>query len=307
MVHDASEGKTFARWGRLGRKGVEETRDISADVCSPADAPEMVIDSPGNDPRLGRANRNRQVLGRSPPRLLQWREAGFMWFEASRKYAHPMNRNDEVPRPKPPWPPIYFIIDEIKHKTGRRRNEARGDYQAPSVDVLRTFQGVNGRTTLRQPISQSFSQSATESARQAHHPPTPTCRLWQALLMLPLAITHARALRRKRNADRVGVALPSDARSTNLRRGTRGRYRAFNNCMLGSGCGCGCAGPGGHCSGSCPGRGQGQTRLDTLIKLPGYLGTWVNARPSEGHEFAVIARAASVSTSSCLPSQRWRS
>lgn len=31
------------------------------------------------------------------------------------------------------------------------------------------------------------------------------------------------------------------------------------------------------------------------------------ARPSEGHEFAVIARAASVSTSSCLPSQRWRS
>lgn len=123
MVHDASEGKTFVRWGRLGRKGVEETRDISADVCSPADAPEMVIDSPGKDPRLGRANRNRQVLGRSPPRLLQWREAGFMRFEASRKYARPMNRNDEVPRPKPPWPPTYFIIDQAQDGTKKKRGE----------------------------------------------------------------------------------------------------------------------------------------------------------------------------------------
>lgn len=85
----------------------------------------MVINSPGKDPRFARANRNRLLLGRSPPRLLRWREAGFRWFEASRKYARPMNRNDEVPRPKPPWPPNYFIMDEIKQKTGRRRNEAR--------------------------------------------------------------------------------------------------------------------------------------------------------------------------------------
>lgn len=48
-----------------------------------------------------------------------------MWFKASRKYARPMNRNDKVPRPKPGWCPIYFIIDEIRQKTGRSRNEAR--------------------------------------------------------------------------------------------------------------------------------------------------------------------------------------
>lgn len=39
MLHDASEGKTFVRWKRLGRKGVEETRDISADLWGPADGP----------------------------------------------------------------------------------------------------------------------------------------------------------------------------------------------------------------------------------------------------------------------------
>lgn len=36
-----------------------------------------------------------------------------------------MNRNDEVPRLRPPWAPNYFIMNEIKQKTGRKRNEAR--------------------------------------------------------------------------------------------------------------------------------------------------------------------------------------
>lgn len=39
MLHDADEGKTFVRWRRLGRKGVEETRDISPDLLGPANGP----------------------------------------------------------------------------------------------------------------------------------------------------------------------------------------------------------------------------------------------------------------------------
>lgn len=62
-----------------------------------------------------------------------------MWFEAWRKYARPMNRNDEVPGPKPGWPPNYFIIDEIRQKTGRSRNEARAITKPCQSMSWRTF------------------------------------------------------------------------------------------------------------------------------------------------------------------------
>lgn len=108
---------------------------------------------PWENPKSARANRNRVQLGRSPQRVLLWRRALLWWFEAWRKYARPINRNDEVPRPKPPWPPIYFIMDQIKQKTGRSRNE--GNYQATSVEDLRTLQGGKDTrgmdTTTNQP------------------------------------------------------------------------------------------------------------------------------------------------------------
>lgn len=46
-----------------------------------------------------------------------------------------------VPRPKPPWPPIFFNSSWTgsSRETGRSRNE--GNYQATSVDVLRTLRG----------------------------------------------------------------------------------------------------------------------------------------------------------------------
>lgn len=52
MVHDVSEGKTFVRCRRLGRKGVEETRDISADLWGPSRWPEMVNHQPWENPKL---------------------------------------------------------------------------------------------------------------------------------------------------------------------------------------------------------------------------------------------------------------
>lgn len=82
------------------------------------------------------------LLGRSPPRVLLWRRAGLWWFEASRKYARPNNRNDESAEAEAAVASPFFFNSSwtgSSRKTGRSRNE--GNYQATSVDVLRTLRG----------------------------------------------------------------------------------------------------------------------------------------------------------------------
>ena len=138
--------------------------------------PDMVISNLRKIRSLVRANRNRLSLGRSPPSAVQWRHAGLRWLEASRKYARPMNRNVKVPRPKPPWPPIYSIVDEIKRKTGRRRNE--GIYQATSVDVLKTLSKASRQDDIEtsnqssgpRPSMQTLAGSPVAAAAAAARP-----------------------------------------------------------------------------------------------------------------------------------------
>lgn len=158
-----------------------------------------------------------------------------------------------VPRPKPPWPPIYFIMDQIKEKTGRSRNES--NYQATSVDVLRTLQGgkAGGRASTQPPISVSV-----------HELP---CRHLQGLVLLLLGrCTHGRLAGRETQT-RGRVACQVDARSTNLRAATRGAVPSVCDCILGHGSGCGSTSPGGLCSGSCPGRGRTRRRVDVDVRV----------------------------------------
>lgn len=151
---------------------------------------------------LVRANRNRLFLGRSPPTAFQWRHAGLRWLEASRKYARPMNRNVELPRPKPPWPPTHFITDEMERKTGRRRN--KGNYQATSVDVLRT-------------LSKASTQDDNPGYQPAYASMTPVQALGGSSCCYCCGTMTCMGASQTQKHIQTRSGLPSDARSTNLR------------------------------------------------------------------------------------------
>lgn len=112
------------------------------------------------------------------------RRAGLWWFEASRKYARPMNRNDEGAEAEAAVASHFFSSSWTgsSRKTGRSRNE--GNYQATSVDVLRTLRGGKA--------GGEYGHNQSGCGFMNFHA---FIRLW--------------ALRRRRNADKMQGGLPS--------------------------------------------------------------------------------------------------